>query len=373
MTLHTVSSQRVEAALQESLAAYPGAQVLVGFSGGLDSTAMLLAARQIRQSHLPDLQINAIHVNHNLHAHSSAWVKHCAEVCAQLDVPLTQATVQVPALGNLEANARRVRYTAYAQHLPPDGVLLLGHHQQDQSETILYRLLQGRGMLTIRAQGRLGSGFFLRPLLGISRSELRDYVQAHDLSWIEDPSNSDTDLHRNFLRADILPRLKSRWGNVDTALSRVAHHHQQTVGALVDTLSWLPDELPEHTLPVDSAHRRAWLRAFLASREVFTVSDRSLDEFIAQQDSAGASRLQLAEANIYSYDNTFYFEAKSPQAMSAQLLEVPGVVGLPYGHLHIRQVQREEKFAFSATQPFKLGFRQGGESLQVASAGAIGD
>ncbi|MEE4281854.1 MAG: tRNA lysidine(34) synthetase TilS, partial [Pseudomonadales bacterium] len=168
MTRRTASSQPVEAALEQSLAAYPGAQVWVGFSGGLDSTALLLAARQVQQSRLADLQINAIHVNHNLHAHSSAWAKHCAEVCVALDVPLTQATVHVPTLGNLEANARRVRYVAYAQHLPPAGVLLLGHHQQDQSETILYRLLQGRGMLTIRPQGRLGSGHFLRPLLNLS-------------------------------------------------------------------------------------------------------------------------------------------------------------------------------------------------------------
>ncbi len=345
----------------------------MGFSGGLDSTALLLAARQVQQSRLADLQINAIHVNHNLHAHSSAWAKHCAEVCVALDVPLTQATVHVPTLGNLEANARRVRYVAYAQHLPPAGVLLLGHHQQDQSETILYRLLQGRGMLTIRPQGRLGSGHFLRPLLNLSRSELGDYVQGHDLSWIEDPTNADTDLHRNFLRADILPRLKTRWGNVDTALARVAHHHQQTVGALVDTLSWLPDEVPVQTLPTDPERRRAWLRAYLASREVFTVSDRGLDEFIAQQASAGSAHLQVGEANIYIYDSTFYFEAKPPQAMAAVLLEGPGVVDLPYGKLHLRQVPREEEFAFNAAQPLRLAFRSGGETLQAVTPGNTAD
>ena len=345
----------------------------MGFSGGLDSTALLLAARQVQQSRLADLQINAIHVNHNLHAHSSAWAKHCAEVCVALDVPLTQATVHVPTLGNLEANARRVRYAAYAQHLPPAGVLLLGHHQQDQSETILYRLLQGRGMLTIRPQGRLGSGHFLRPLLNLSRAELGDYVQGHDLSWIEDPTNADTDLHRNFLRADILPRLKTRWGNVDTALARVAHHHQQTVGALVETLSWLPDEVPVQMLPTDPERRRAWLRAYLASREVFTVSDRGLDEFIAQQASAGSAHLQVGEANIYIYDSTFYFEAKPPQAMAAVLLEGPGVVDLPYGKLHLRQVPREEEFAFSAAQPLRLAFRSGGETLQAVTPGNTAD
>ncbi len=373
MSQSSVSSEPVEAALLQSLSSYPDAQVWVGFSGGLDSTALLLAAKRVQQSQLPDLKINAIHVNHNLHAHSSAWAHHCAEVCAQLDVPLTQATVQVPALGNLEANARRVRYAAYAQHLPAAGVLLLGHHQQDQSETILYRLLQGRGMLTIRPQGRLGSGHFLRPLLTLLRSELSAYVQSHDLHWIEDPTNSDTDLHRNFLRADILPRLKSRWQDVDRALSRVAHHHQQTLGALIDTLSKFPDEVPAHTLPSEHAYRRAWLRAYLASREVFAVSDRGLDEFIDQQASAaGFAHLQLGEANIYSYGNTFYFEAKPPKELLPQRLEVSKDVVLSYGNLQLRQAQADEKFAFKAAEPLTLGFRRGGETLRVTAAAGNG-
>jgi tRNA(Ile)-lysidine synthase len=373
MSQSSVSSEPVEAALLQSLTAYPDAQVWVGFSGGLDSTALLLAAKQVQLSRLPDLQINAIHVNHNLHAHSSAWAHHCAEVCAHLDVPLIQATVHVPALGNLEANARRVRYAAYAEHLPSAGVLLLGHHQQDQSETILYRLLQGRGMLTIRPQGRLGSGHFLRPLLTLSRSELSVYVQSHDLHWIEDPTNSDTDLHRNFLRADILPRLKSRWQDADRALSRVAHHHQQTLGALIDTLSRFPDEVPAHTLPTEHGHRRAWLRAYLASREVFAVSDKALDEFIDQQNSAaGFAHLQPGEANIYSYDNRFYFEAKPPTAPLPQRLQMSEDVVLPYGKVQLRQVQADARFAFKAAEPLTVGFRSGGESLRVTAAAGSG-
>lgn len=369
MTQSTVSGEPVEAALLQSLKAYPDAEVWVGFSGGLDSTALLLAAQRVQQSQLPDLKISAIHVNHNLHAHSSAWAHHCDEVCTRLDVPLIQATVEVSALGNLEANARRVRYAAYAQYLPSKGLLLLGHHQQDQSETILYRLLQGRGMLTIRPQGRLGSGQFLRPLLNLSRSVLSTYVRSHNLDWIEDPTNSDTDLHRNFLRADILPRLKSRWEDADKALSRVAHHHQQTLGALIDTLSRFPDEVPEHTLPADRGHRRAWLRAYLAGRGVFSVSDRGLDEFMDQQAcSPGLAHLQLGEANIYSYDNTFYFEAKPPQGLSSQRLESSQEVVLPYGKLQLRQVQPDDRFAFKAAQPLTLRFRSGGETLRVAAS-----
>ena len=261
-----MSSPLIETILRQTLAEYPHSQVWIGFSGGLDSTALLLAARQVQQKYLRHLKINAIHVNHNLHAQSSGWAKHCAQICTQFDVPLVQAPVQVPAMGNLEANARRVRYTAYAKHLPASGLLLLGHHQQDQSETILYRLLQGRGMLTMREQGRLGQGSFVRPFLQVSRADLHAYVKAHNVSWIEDPTNSDTHLHRNFLRAEILPRLLSRWRDVDSALLRVARHHQHTAQALTRTLMWLPDEIPLRVLPAQPPARRAWLRAYLAGR-----------------------------------------------------------------------------------------------------------
>ncbi|XOV82054.1 MAG: tRNA lysidine(34) synthetase TilS [bacterium] len=370
MTPITEASRHIESALHRALQAFADAPVGVGFSGGLDSTALLLATRSLQQSTQPDLQVNAIHVNHNLHAHSSAWVNHCSQVCAQLNVPITVASVTVPGLGNLEANARRVRYRAFAKHLPSSGVLLLGHHEQDQSETILYRLLQGRGMLTIRPEGRLGRGHFVRPLLEVPREMLRSYVQEHGLSWVEDPTNTDTQLHRNFLRADVLPLLKTRWADLDKALNRVASHHNQTAAALIDTLAWLPDEIPEYKLPVAPARRRAWLRAYLASRSVFSVSDRALDTFIAQQEATDLAHLQLGDADIYSYNDIFYFESARPKPPAPALLRDGATITLPYGTLSLHQAQAGETMAFPAELPLKLAFRQGGETLRSSSQGA---
>ncbi len=203
----------------------PARPILVGFSGGLDSTVLLhwLCTQSETRKH----GLRAIHVHHGLHRDADAWAEHCRNVCRALDIELTVVEVSVPrdsGLG-LEAAARQARHRAFAAHLHEDETLALGHHQDDQAETVLLRLLRAsgsEGLAAIRPVRKFGQGSLWRPLLEIPRSTLLHYAQSQNLHWIEDPSNAEEHIDRNFLRHRVLPLLAERWPAANAALSRSA-------------------------------------------------------------------------------------------------------------------------------------------------------
>ncbi len=203
----------------------PAGATLVGLSGGLDSTVLLhwLSA----QPAIRATGLRALHVHHGLQAEADQWAEHCLELCARLDVPISVARVEVRndlGLGR-EAAARAARHAAFATELRADETLALGHHRDDQAETVLLRLLRGSGsdgLAAMRDTRRFAAGRIWRPLLGSPREDLLAYARAHSLSWIEDPSNQDTRLDRNFLRHRVLPVLAERWPHAAAALAQSA-------------------------------------------------------------------------------------------------------------------------------------------------------
>ncbi|WP_107850546.1 tRNA lysidine(34) synthetase TilS [Oceanimonas marisflavi] len=204
---------------------YPQGPLYVAFSGGLDSTVLLvlaarLAAEQAREIH-------ALHVHHGLQAAADAWPAHCARVAESLNVPcrILQVKVETGPRISLEAAARNARYAALADELPSGAALLTGHHLDDQAETLLLALKRGAGIAGLAAMPEckpLGQGIQLRPLLQVSRAELERFATEQGLSWVEDPSNADNRFDRNFLRNEILPRLLAQWPAFAHTASRSA-------------------------------------------------------------------------------------------------------------------------------------------------------
>src|SRR5690606_37071371 len=116
----------------------------------------------------------------------------------------------------IEAAARAARYAALGERLAPDETLLTAHHADDQLETVLLRLLRGagvRGMRGILPAARLGAGRVARPLLELTRAELRAVAERWGLSWLEDPSNRSVDFDRNLIRTRLVPIVRERWGD----------------------------------------------------------------------------------------------------------------------------------------------------------------
>jgi tRNA(Ile)-lysidine synthase len=199
--------------------------LLVGYSGGLDSTVLLH-----RLAHDPDLRrrgLRAIHVHHGLHPDADAWAAYCARTCADWGVALVTTRVEVPAYAREgpEGAARLARHSAFAEALEDGEVLVLAHHRDDQAETFLLRALRAsgvEGLAAMRPWRAFGRGWLWRPLLDTPRQAVRDYARARGLDWIDDPSNASDTADRNYLRLHVVPRLRARWPEVDGAFARAA-------------------------------------------------------------------------------------------------------------------------------------------------------
>ena len=201
------------------------AGVLVGYSGGLDSSVLLHLL-----AHDTELRRNglrAIHVHHGLHPDADAWTAHCERACAALDVPLQIVRVEVErdsGLG-LEGAARAARHRAFVDALGDGELLALAHHRDDQAETFLLRALRGSGvdgLAAMRPWRAYARGWLWRPLLDAPREALHAYAREHDLRWIEDPGNADARFDRNFLRNEVIPLLRGRWPHVADNFARSA-------------------------------------------------------------------------------------------------------------------------------------------------------
>lgn len=272
------SPRALPEALHRALQLHPHGPLCVAFSGGPDSTALLHALAGLPQARSRGLR--ALHVDHGLHPQSGAWAEHCRRFCAALAIDCEVLGVQVDrhAGSGLEAAARDARYVAWAGSLRTDEWLLLGHHRDDQAETVLLKLLRGagpEGLGGMRATRPLGGGHLWRPLLSLSRETLRAYVASHGLACIEDPSNADLQLARNRLRHDILPRLQAYWPHaVDSilhsaALSRAAAQtlEAQWQAALAQLRDPLTDSLDAPGwLALDPALRGPLLDRWLHAR-----------------------------------------------------------------------------------------------------------
>lgn len=178
---------------------------------------------------LPGARLRALHVDHGLHPESPVWERHCRASCQALGVDYASERVQVTdraALG-LEAAARRARYGCFARHLAPGEVLLTAHHRDDQAETLLLQLLRGTGLAGLAGMATkmpFSAGFHARPLLGVPRTYLEQYARQAGLRWLEDPSNRDQRLARNFIRHRVLPALATRWPTAGERLAQAARH-----------------------------------------------------------------------------------------------------------------------------------------------------
>lgn len=199
--------------------------VCVAFSGGLDSTVLLhrLASDPV----LREDGLRAVHVHHGLHPDADGWVAHCAETCDRLGVALDVRRVSVDrdAGHGPEAAARAARREAFAATLGEGECLALAQHRDDQAETFLLRALRAsgpEGLAAMRPWRRFARGWMWRPLLETPRARIHDYALAHGLRWIEDPSNADLAMDRNFLRHRVLPLLRGRWPQADAAFARSA-------------------------------------------------------------------------------------------------------------------------------------------------------
>ncbi|SFN15559.1 tRNA lysidine(34) synthetase TilS [Variovorax sp. OV329] len=223
--------------LEQAVAAFePRLPVAVALSGGADSTALLLACTRRWPG-----ELRALHVHHGLQAAADDFEAHCRALCGRLSVPLMVKRVDARhASGESpEDAARRSRYAALAGMAGEAGVqdIALGHHADDQVETLLLALSRGAGLAGLSAmpaQALRGGLRYHRPLLHLPGSEIRDWLQGQGEAWIEDPSNADSRYTRNRIRGVVLPALEQAFPQFRATFARSAAHAAQAQALLVE-------------------------------------------------------------------------------------------------------------------------------------------
>jgi len=219
-------SEQLIAAIEAALAALLPGPAIVGYSGGMDSSLLLHCAA--RSERVRGRGLRALHVHHGLHPDADAWAALARTRAQALGIACDVVRVRVDPRGQgIEAAAREARLAAFAEALSGGGAMLLAHHQDDQAETLLLRLLRGAsvdGLGAMRAVRAHGAGLILRPWLDQPRAQLHQAAQELGIAWVEDPANADPKHDRSWLRQQAWPLLAARFPALGERLARLAGH-----------------------------------------------------------------------------------------------------------------------------------------------------
>ncbi|MCU6667282.1 tRNA lysidine(34) synthetase TilS [Enterobacteriaceae bacterium H4N4] len=312
----------------------PYRRLLVGFSGGLDSTVLLHRLMQVREQD-PGLELRAIHIHHGLSPNADSWAAHCENVCREWRIPLIVARVTLVEEGlGIEAQARKARYAAFRDALLPDEALVTAQHQDDQCETFLLALKRGSGpagLSGMPARARFADTEQLRPLLNEARESLLHWAQHQGLRWIEDESNQDDGYDRNFLRLRVLPLLAARWPHFAQATTRSAElcaEQEQLLDELLaeELASLVCDDGSLTIAPLramSAVRRAAMLRRWIAGHGGLMPSrallNRLWDEVALAREDA-APRLRCGEAEIRRFKDRLWW-VKCQPSLADQIID----------------------------------------------------
>ncbi len=329
------------AELLASVAKLP-TQVVLAYSGGVDSEVLAHLLSRYAAAH-SEHEYLLLHVHHGLSPNADDWASHCLTRASgyQLDCQIKKVKLSLGSRASLEAVARDARYQALKSVMKPNSVLLTAHHQDDQLETILLALKRGLGPKGLAAMGEIQpfnhNGFIVRPLLAENKEVIEAYASFHQLSHIEDESNQDTRFDRNFLRQEIIPQLKSRWGSIATTASRSAFLCAEQQAVLEEEVSCkLPSilassvfsDIPVIDLTALVNFSKSWqallVRGFIEQYRLPMPSKVQLDELIYQLLNAKEDAqvdLQFNRLKVRRYRDVAFFVFDNELQHSREITE----------------------------------------------------
>lgn len=316
------------------------ATLLVAFSGGADSVALLSLAAAFARRH--GFQLYALHLHHGIRgAEADRDAQFCQAFCARHAIPFIRKDRDIPALAResgegLEDCARRVRYAVLnteAQQLETalctassaqEGcacrcMILTAHHADDQLETLLLRLIRGsgaHGMRGILAQ----NGRILRPLLSFTKADLLAYCDENALPFVTDSTNGNPHYARNYLRQAVTPALHRLNPRASLAAVRLATTMARDDAYFTNEIAKIPTSPPRallQSLP-DALAVRVLAREFSAASTAplsFTQSEALLT--FAKKAQTGAA-LSLSGATVYADADALRFVPTEEPSSSGQ-------------------------------------------------------
>jgi len=260
-------SSRLLAYLQESRLFEPPGLALLAVSGGLDSVALLDLMCFLKAE--LELDLAVAHIAHGISDEAAEAVPKVRELARTYEIPFYMEELALGG-GATETVARKARYEALRsiQDRLRASYVATAHHQDDQVETVLFRFLRGSGVAGLAGISPSGPNGLVRPLLNFSKAELEAWLLARypDPSCrpplFDDPANADVRHDRSWLRHELLPILRRRFGStLDSRLVDVGIHAKRNNAAWGAVLETLPDlELRHESESIELA--RAPLRRY---------------------------------------------------------------------------------------------------------------
>lgn len=208
------------------------APVLVAFSGGADSSALLHLLKE--EANNNGFKLLAAHFNHGIRGEEAERdAEFCKEICKKLDVPFYLGKADIPTLakenGNsVESEARERRYAFFEKIMRENNIpiLVTAHHAEDQIESIMLHVLRGSGIAGLRGMAQCRSFandlYLARPLLRTEKEDILSFCEKNNIDFVTDSTNSDTNYARNFIRSELTPKMHKLQPNLSKVFERIS-------------------------------------------------------------------------------------------------------------------------------------------------------
>lgn len=359
-----------------------GSRLCLALSGGLDSRVLLHQLLALRGEF--SFVLSALHVHHGLNPQADQWAVFCADLCREAGVPFRCVRVAVPRddPAGLEAAARRLRHAALKAE--PVDWRVFAHHQDDQAETLLFRLARGTGVrgaaaMTAIERATPSASGVLRPLLAWRRARLHDYARAHGLRWVEDDSNADPRFTRNALRHKVLPALEGIFPAAVPTLARAAQNFAEAA-YLLDDLAELDWQRCMHNderggvalaglLALDDVRVVNALRGVLQRAGAQAPARAQIRECARQLRNSAAAALLFPfdDVALGRYRGRLWQVATAPAPSSPRIWQGEAVLPWPGGEIAFVSVRGQGlSRAALGVLPLELGVRRAGLALRLA-------
>lgn len=286
---------------------FEGVPLLLAFSGGPDSTALfhLLLAR--------GYPFQAVHVDHGWRPESASEAVAIGQICEKWGIKCHTRVLKLEG-PNLEDRSRQARLAFFREICASEELkgVILGHHADDQAETVLKRVFEGASLPKLKGlslKTQFGELTLYRPLLKIRKAEILQWLDSRGISYFRDPTNRDSRFLRSRMREELLPSLSEQFGKqVATSLCRLGEAAGELAEYLESSLEPFRKRIVDQNgdvsldfnyFPAQSSFMYKAIVRDLFEKKSLTLSKRVLDTIIFHlQNRRGPKTIQVGQRKV---------------------------------------------------------------------------
>lgn len=377
-------------------------KIIVAVSGGPDSVALLHVLHKWRDE--ADLHIVAVTIDHQLRGDAAKDVQYVRNLCATWNIRLISETVDVRAYEerhkvSMQVAARELRYEVFAKVMKAENAhyLALGHHGDDQIETLVMSLMRTTnlaGLTGIPFRRPFARGEIIRPLLAVTKKEVEYYCRQHHLTTRIDPSNQDISYTRNYVRKLIVPKLKEKNPSLHITMQQLSETLRQDEAYIEEQAQIVFERIVQ----CDTNKKKASINiaqlcqyAIPLQRRIYRLILDYLYEQLPSQLSYSHEQIflslikedvenkrlhfpqQLIIEVVYDYIE-LYFDEEKNEPFSTYVSNVPTTVALPDGHVleitytnDIARFEEDNEYICAASEvtfPLQIRTRKPGDRMR---------